>query len=314
MTKSKFKFNHIKIQTPELFYLIVDNGKLIMEFFGESGVIKIYSDTINAGKIEVSGSKTHEEYLTFMENNSAYEIKIKEIYFQIELAKSLKNDKSVQELDSVYQNVRTEQLNYTKKYVQENSGSFVSLYITLKTLSDFVDIKELETIKNHFKDTVKTSVYFKDLSEMIEIKKNIQIGKQAPDFSLPDSAGINHSLSSFQQKNALLYFGASWNKECMNDFKILKHISEKFKNQNLSIFYVCIESDKNNWLKMLKDEKPDWICVSDLKGTNSDVIQLYNVRKVPQIFLLNKNGIIINNNLNKTDFLNLSRPEIGLHK
>jgi hypothetical protein len=303
MTKGKFIFNHIKLQSPELMYLSIDNSDIIIEFFGECSSIGIYADSSKNSKVEVVGSKTHDEYLTFLENNSVFENKTKEIQKQREYAKSVNDLLFLNELDSIYQNVIAEQLDFSVKYVRENPGSFVSLFILSQTLIDMIDVSEIELLKLNLKDTLKYSIYYKELNEFVNTQKNIQAGKQAPDFSLPDSSGIKHSLSSLQQSNVILYFGASWNNKTVGDIHIMKKLIEQFKNKELKTYNVFIESHRIDWLEFLKHEKPEGISVSDIKGLDSEVIKLYGIRSLPEIMLLNKHGIIIRKNI-ETEELN----------
>lgn len=50
-------------------------------------------------------------------------------------------------------------------------------------------------------------------------------------------------------------------------------------------------------MKMLKEDQLEWLQVSDLKGWQSEVAELYHIRVVPQNFLLNPEGMIIVTNL-----------------
>ena len=50
--------------------------------------------------------------------------------------------------------------------------------------------------------------------------------------------------------------------------------------------------------KIIEADQIDWICVSDIKGLDSDLADLYGIRKFPTIFLLDKGGVIIINDVN----------------
>ena len=47
----------------------------------------------------------------------------------------------------------------------------------------------------------------KDLDGIIKQLEHVQIGQVAPEFSLPDTAGVSVSLSDFRGKYVLLDFG-----------------------------------------------------------------------------------------------------------
>jgi peroxiredoxin len=65
---------------------------------------------------------------------------------------------------------------------------------------------------------------------------------------------------------------------------------------------------KNNWLKAIADDKLEWDQVSDLNFWDNQVAKLYNIRSIPQNFLIDPNGKIIAKNLRGEDLeLQLSK-------
>ena len=293
MKKSKFKFKHVKINSPEMFCFVIDKGNFIIQFFADPHDMQINADFNDIGKLEVQGSKTHTEYVSFLENNSIYENKQLKINEQKNLAYENNDTILLNTLDSASNSILEEQIEFIKKYAYENNKSFVSLYLTLSNLADYLPFSELEKIYNNFSDTLYKSPYYIELKEFIETKKNIQNGKQAPDFSLPDTSGTNISLSSLQGKYVLLSFSASWNGWCRVDNKKLSDIYRKYQKKDFEIYQVFAEQDFQQWKNILKNDNIHWIAVSDIKGLDSEVLHLYTVRKLPQYFLLDKNGIII---------------------
>ncbi len=298
MRKSQFKFRHIKINTPELYYLIVDDGQIIIEFFMEQNDIQINADFNTKETMEVEGSKTHAEYLAFLENNVIFENKQSKIFEQKELAMSNSDTSLLSQLELEYVGVADEQLNFIKKYVTENNSSFVSTFIASRSLADNLSFNELEKLVQNFTDTVKSSVYYKELLDKFDVRKRTQIGMQAPDFSLPDTSGVNISLSSLQGKYILLDFSASWHGVSRSRNSEFNRIYEKYNRSGFEIFQASLERNKQQWKNIIKADIIKWICVSDIKGLNSDVVKLYGIRNFPVNYLLDKNGKIINSNLN----------------
>ena len=292
MKKNKFMFKHVKIYTPEMFWFVIDKGNFVIQFFADPHDMQINAD-YNDGKLEAEGSETQKEYVSFLENNTIYENKQHKINEQKDIAYENDDTLLLKTLDSASNGILNEQIDFIKKYAFENNDSYVSLYLTLSNLVDYVNFSDLETIFNNFSDTLKTSPYYLELKDVIKAKKNVQIDRQAPDFSLPDTSGITVSLSSLQGKYVLIAFSASWNGACRSDNKILADIYEKYRQKGLEIYQVFAEQNMQQWKNVIRADQLNWISTSDIKGLDSEVLQLYTVRNLPQYFLLDKNGIII---------------------
>ncbi len=118
--------------------------------------------------------------------------------------------------------------------------------------------------------------------------------QKAPDFTLADTSGTNVSLSSFKGKYVLIDFWASWCKDCRIENKNLVKAYKKFKNDDFVVLSVSLDFDKDNWKKTIAIDGLEWPHhVSDLQKWKSPVAKLYNVRSIPQTFLVDKQGNII---------------------
>jgi len=304
MRKSQFKFRHLKINTPELYYLIVDDGQIIIEFFMEQNDIQINADFNTKQTMEVEGSISHAKYLAFLENNVIFENKQSKLFEQKELAISNNDTSLLHQLEIDYESITDEQINFIKKYVKENNSSFVSAFIASRSLADNLPLNELEKIVNNFTDTIKTSVYYKELIDKIVVRRRTQIGMQAPDFYLPDTSGVNISLSSLQGKYVLLDFSASWHGTSRSRNSDLIKIYKRYKPEGFEIFQASLERNMQQWKNIIKADKINWICVSDIKGLESDIVNLYGIRNFPINYLLDKNGKIIDTNLSTKELEN----------
>jgi hypothetical protein len=56
---------------------------------------------------------------------------------------------------------------------------------------------------------------------------------------------------------------------------------------------ISTDTSKTEWTKYLKEEKLDWINVSELKGFNSKAADDYNIFATPTMFLLDKEKKIV---------------------
>jgi hypothetical protein len=64
---------------------------------------------------------------------------------------------------------------------------------------------------------------------------------------------------------------------------------------------ISLDDSKKNWLKAVAEDRLPWIQICDLKGSKSEVKELYGIKAIPMNYLLDKEGKIIAKNLRGDD-------------
>ena len=123
--------------------------------------------------------------------------------------------------------------------------------------------------------------------------EGIKVGNTAPEFTLPDVDENNRSLSDYKEQLVLIEFWASWCSYCKEQNPVLVMLHNAYKNKGFEILSVSLDTQKNKWMEGIVSENLTFDHVSDLKGFDSPVANLYEVGSIPQMFLLDENGIII---------------------
>jgi peroxiredoxin len=119
------------------------------------------------------------------------------------------------------------------------------------------------------------------------------VGKEAPDFELPDVNGKMMSLKSLRGKFVLVDFWASWCKPCRNENPNVVSAYQQFKDKNFTILGVSLDKEKEGWVKAIADDQLTWSHVSDLKFWDSKVVPLYGIEGIPFNVLLDPEGKVI---------------------
>ena len=184
----------------------------------------------------------------------------------------------------------------TKYPASPAAAFFLYRYFTYQ-----LPLDELKATRAKISPELADCPYVKDLDGIIKQLENVQIGKVAPGFALPDTAGVSVSLSDFRGKYVLLDFWASWCPPCRRENPNVVKAFNEYKDKNFTIVGISLDKDKSKWLKAIADDNLTWTHLSDLKYWDSEIPALYGVRGIPSNVLLDPDGVIIAKNITGED-------------
>ncbi len=215
-------------------------------------------------------------------------------------------------LDSMAQEYLGEINSYTKKYIDDNMTSLVSLVALYQQITDRVYVLDpIDDIDYFIKvDSSLFSLYpesepvialHEQVQQLVEgvsaqtgSSPGLEIGDVAPEIALASPDGEIIKLSSTRGKVVLLDFWAAWCPPCRAENPNLVSAYTKYASKGFEIFQVSLDKTKEDWVKGIEDDKLGrWIHVSDLKYWNSSVVTLYKFNGIPFNLLLDKDGRII---------------------
>ena len=152
-----------------------------------------------------------------------------------------------------------------------------------QTAGKFPMHQGLASIKNSLAQQMQTAV------------PDSWVGREAPDFAMPDVTGKQVKLSSFKGKYVLVDFWASWCAPCRQENPNLVKAYHQFKDKNFTVLGVSLDrpGQKDNWVKAINDDKLAWTNVSDLQFWNSEVVSLYGFNGIPFNILVDPQGKVI---------------------
>ena len=123
----------------------------------------------------------------------------------------------------------------------------------------------------------------------------IDIGSEAPDFTLPTPGGKQIHFKDFLKgrKCVLVDFWASGCGWCRKENPNVRAVYDEFKDKGFDVISVSVDVKDEAWRKALDEDKPTWPQVVDSRGTKDGLYKWYNLNGIPAIFLVGSDGTIV---------------------
>ena len=197
--------------------------------------------------------------------------------------------------------IRNNELNYICKNPDEPLSAYlVSTLIYQshdKTLqyADSLGAAAIDSEMGRVLLKIIESIYASKVAEEESKKKDIarkeMIGIPAPDFTLKDINENNFSLSTLRGKYVILDFWGSWCWGCLEAFPKIKKYYATHPDE-FEIVGIAFKDKPEAWRKVVLEKHAlPWINVID----DNDIHDKYNVTFAPTYFLIDKEGIIVDN-------------------
>lgn len=120
------------------------------------------------------------------------------------------------------------------------------------------------------------------------VKQNIEVGKEAPDFTLKNLDGDEVSLSDYRGKIVLINFWATWCKWCDKEMPDLQKLGKE--NDDIVVLAVDVMEDKETVKKYIEKGKYDFEVVLDEDG---NISKTYLVSGYPTSYFVDADGILL---------------------
>jgi thiol-disulfide isomerase/thioredoxin len=127
----------------------------------------------------------------------------------------------------------------------------------------------------------------KAVRERLEI---LAENKNAPDFKLKDSEGIEKSLSDFKGKPIYMSFWANWSIISLKELRLMQALEEKYGDQ-IQFISINIDEEEEPYKSVKSQFNFDWTFLYG--GRDYLLREQYEVKTVPVYFLIDKDGTLI---------------------
>ncbi|MDT4820691.1 Thiol-disulfide oxidoreductase ResA [compost metagenome] len=190
------------------------------------------------------------------------------------------------------------------KYVPGLEGVKNNLnFIPNDTLKGEVVLETALRYKSHGEFKALMEAYGKYVLTATQKKKSLDIetplltlktGQDSYAFSYPDKNGKTVSMASLKGKVILIDVWATWCGPCKQEIPHLKKLEEEMKGKEVAIISLSTDAvtDKEKWLKMIKDESLGGIQLF-AGGPGNEFSQYYKVNTIPRFLVFDKQGKIV---------------------
>ena len=300
---------------PDYQSLWVDGIRGSVPVFVEPGeiTVELYKDSIQVSK--VSGTKTNVAFKRYIDEINPLFKSFYDIQNEMRNAMVSRDSLGYKDLEEQLKEMETKFNDYQIDYTKSNPDSYISAMVLIQlVMNKAIENEAAYEIYNGFSKTIKKTKSAVKIYELVAPKEaeeteeaaqdgEVNVGDKAPDFSAPNPNDIAVSLNTSLGKLTVLDFWASWCGPCRVDSPNLVKVYNTYKDKGLAIVGISLDQQKESWKKAIDNDKLDWTHVSFLKRWDDPIAAIYGVRSIPQLFLLDENGVVIAKERHAEDFV-----------
>lgn len=111
------------------------------------------------------------------------------------------------------------------------------------------------------------------------------------DIKLTDNKGVERALTDLKGKVVMLHFNLFGVNTSPQEILHLRELYNRYHSRGLEIYQVALDGDEHFW-KQQTAALP-WISVRDEAGVRSQRLVMYNVQRVPEFFLIDRDNNLV---------------------
>ncbi len=293
-------------KSQQIFELMFGNNVIAVPLINDGPEVRV---NVDLGKkddfYEVSGSEASAQLKDLITIFGKKNFEVEKTMADLDSLKQAGAPDSILLAATAVKNNAIQDLNtYLKQFINTNNNPTICA-LALSWSSRSLSQQEFEVSLSHMLEKYPNNQvlqglkknYDTQLAQMAEQdrqdKDNSWVGKQVPNFSLPDVNGHPVSLASFKGKFLLVDFWASWCGPCRAENPNVVKAYNEFKNRNFTVLGVSLDKEKGSWQEAIHADKLDWTHISDLKFWNSKAVETFKFNGIPFNLLIDPTGKVI---------------------
>lgn len=209
-----------------------------------------------------------------------------------ELFNTSKQNQIVARIDSI----NVELSSWKLKFLLENSNSYVALSILHNECylnNRVLEKEEIITVFDHLTNELKKTDKGNEVAKYLNLPDVPQVGDRAIDFAQQTPEGDTVRLSDFSGMYLLVDFWASNCGPCRGKNPELRKLYSLYHSSGLEILGVSGDVHKSDWVTAISSDSLNWANVSDLNGWYNEAFLLYDIKQIPYMLVIDRDGSIV---------------------
>lgn len=299
-TRETFFFEGVQDSAVMLFLTYTDGEQdpLFADFVLENGKIKARLSH-DEERTSVTGTPLNNSFQAFKQKRQEYSRQLMEIFAAMRTSQDKEKEKK--EMEALEKTMTAELYNA----IQSNTHNVLGAYL-LGFFRNYLDYAQIKAALINIPAAYKTDPILMKLQQRVDAAEATATGSKFVDFEMFNEQGDAVCLSQFVGKSnyVLVDFWASWCNPCLREMPRLVELYTTYKTKGLQVVGVSLDNDKQAWLGCIKRMSMTWMQMSDLKGWNCEGAELYGIRSIPHMLIIDKEGTIIARDLTGEELAN----------
>ncbi len=291
--------------TPTIYNLVYNNERIpLLLSGGESLTVgSLGSVALN---YTVSGSHESELLREFNQEYIRGKMELESLLSKYARASESEKGEIAQSYNALYREVKRSQISF----IVTNKSHIAAIYALYQRLSGeqylvdaTSDIIYFRTVADAVTESYPSSPLLVTLRNDVArmdaqnaLMQSLEV-RDYPDIEADNMFGEKVRLSSLDGYVVLVDF---WSAEVGNSNALnadMKSLYEHYEGRGFRIYQVALDADKALWIKTVQEQRLPWISVCDFAGRNSQLLGLYNIKRLPANYLIDRDGRIVGKDL-----------------